>query len=205
MLDVTHQPSPLQLSRRAFVVAGAGFGLLCALRRDAIGGVPQATGGNLADAELRRADQRSQLCSGSNSAGVGLRGEYFANEEWRGPPVLVRTDGPVDFDSSLDWPGDRQLGRPLSARWAGWVRPPISGRYRFHADQGAARIVVAKQVLTGPDAPPDANVELAAGRYYPITLEVKRLAPAVGRLRLEWTAPHGARFVVPRALLYMPT
>ena len=23
--------------------------------------------------------------------------------------------------------------------------------------------------------------------------------------RLEWTAPHGARFLVPRALLYLPT
>jgi hypothetical protein len=53
----------------------------------------------------------------------------------------------------------------------------------------------ARQPLAGPDAAPD--VELSAGRFYPILVEVDRIAAADARIRLEWTAPHGARF--PRA------
>ena len=63
--------------------------------------------------------------------------------------------------------------------------------------------VAARQSLSGPDAARD--VELAAGRFYPILVELGRIAAADERIRLEWTAPHGARFLVPRALLYLPT
>lgn len=173
------------------------------MRRDASGQSKPAVRGDLAAAELRWADQRGQICSGSNTSGVGLRGEYFANEQCQGPVLLARVDGPVDFDRSLDWPAERQRELPRSVRWSGWVKPPLSGSYRFHANASGARITVAKQVVSGEGAGSDAKVELAAGRYHPITLEVPRLGD--NPLRLEWTAPHGSRFIVPRALLYLPT
>jgi PA14 domain len=159
----------------------------------------------MAEAELARAARRGELCSISNATGTGLRGEYYAGEPGKGDPLLVRVDATVDFDPALEWPAQLAAKRPASARWSGWVKPPISGRYRFHADQNAARLVVARQVMAGPGAAADGSIELAAGRFYPITLEIAQLAAMTGRLRLEWTAPHGARYLVPRALLFLPS
>ena len=157
-----------------------------------------------AEAELQRAAERAAMCTSANVAGVGLRGEYYASERWGGRPLLTRTDGEIDFDASFDWPAaERQ--RPLSVRWTGWIKPPLTGRYRFHTNVPGARILVSRQLVAGADAQGD--IEMAAGRFYPITVELSTVEElgSSARLRLEWTAPHGARFVVPRALLYMPT
>lgn len=159
-----------------------------------------------ADAELRRAAARADLCSTDNTKGTGLRGVYFEHGLDQGAPLLVRTDGTVDFDASFDWPGPALGGRlPGSARWQGWIKPMVSGHYRFHSDQPTASVTVARQPMAGTDASSGVTIELTAGRFYPITLEVQRLASINGRLRLEWTTPYGARFVVPQALLFMPT
>jgi len=191
-------------SRRTFLAFAGSVGVGLLVQRD---GVHAGTHrpGDLAAVEARLAAQRAELCSGKNAAGVGLRGEYFASEGCAGAPLLVRLDTAIDFDATLDWPGERRDARPRSVRWSGWVKPPIAGRYRFHAGVSAARIVVARQSLAGPDAPAQADIELAAGRFYPIAMEVDRVAAVDSRIRLEWTAPHGARFAVPRALLYLPT
>lgn len=159
----------------------------------------------LSQAELLRAERRGELCSANNAVGVGLRGEYFAETPGLGEPLLVRTDPSVDFDASLDWPADRAGQRPHSVRWSGWIKPTLTGRYRFHSTAPKSSITVARQVVAGPDAAADASVELAAGRYYPIELVVSELGGDVQRIRLEWTAPHGARYLIPRPLLFTPT
>jgi hypothetical protein len=134
-----------------------------------------------------------------------LRGEYFAKEPLASAPLLVRVDPTVDFDATLDWPANLAGRRPTAARWTGWVKPPYGGNYRFHVEQRSARVVVARQVLVEDGAATDATIHLAAGRFYPIDVDAARLDVLVGRLTLEWTAPHGARYVVPRALLFLPT
>ena len=145
-----------------------------------------------------------ELCSARNAVGVGLRGQYFAQPGWQGTPVLSRTDASIDFDASLDWPSD--VPAPRSVRWQGWVKAPISGLYRFHLDHANAHIVVARQEAVSADGRTPAALELQAGRFYPITIEIERLdAHGRGSLALEWTAPHGARYVVPRALLFLPS
>jgi hypothetical protein len=53
--------------------------------------------------------------------------------------------------------------------------------------------------------PADAAIDMASGRYYPILLEARRLDALNGRLKLEWTTPYGARYVVPRGLLFVPS
>ncbi|WP_280152731.1 PA14 domain-containing protein [Piscinibacter sp. XHJ-5] len=193
---------PGRIARRAFLVSGAAAALM--LRRDrAIDTAPR--GASLAQVELEQAARKVELCSSANAAGVGLRGEYFPEEGCRGVPLLVRLDSSIDFDASLDWPPDRAGERPLSVRWSGWIKPALAGRYRFHAGADHARVLVARQPMAGAGADAQAQIELAAGRYYPITVELDRIAGANNRIRLEWTAPHGARFAVPRALLYLPT
>ena len=188
-------------SRREWLIAGLSFASLWPVRR---GEAADERPGSMAAAELERAARRGELCSAANATGVGLRGEYFAHAIGAGEPLLARTDGTIDFDPSFEWPAARAAQRPASARWSGWVKPPISGRYRFHADQPFARVVVARQLMAGEGAAPDAAIELAAGRFYPIGVEMTALDGMAGRLRLEWTAPHGARYLVPRALLFLP-
>jgi hypothetical protein len=196
--------------RRLFLGACAGIGCVALLKKDAIAiasshASPSHGALSMAEAEMRRAEQRGELCSGANAVGVGLRGEYFAGERLQGAALLVRIDGSIDFDPSLGWPAERAREKPRSVRWSGWIKPPISGQYRFHLDAPDARVVVAKQVLVGEESPPDSRIEMVAGRYYPVTLELRRIPSGDSRIRLEWTAPHGARFLVSRALLFLPT
>jgi hypothetical protein len=201
-----HAPahSTIDASRRRVLLGGTAAALLFAPHRRAAGaGATQP--GSLAAAELRSAAERAELCSAANATGTGLRAEYFARDARRSAPLLVRIDPTVDFDASLEWPSHLAAERPASAHWAGWVKSPLSGRYRFHCDQATARVVVARQVLVGEGSAPDATIEMAAGRFYPIGLEVRRLDAIAGRLQLEWTAPFGARYVVPRALLFVPS
>jgi len=154
----------------------------------------------LALAELQSAARQSALCSARNPVGAGLRAEYFARDRWHGPPLMTRTERLNDLVDVVDVPEGAR-----SARWKGWIKAPMSGRYRFHAGLANARIVVARHELAGPDALVDASVELAAGRFYPILIEAGSIGPAIGHLELQWTAPHGARYAVPASLLHLPT
>jgi hypothetical protein len=151
--------------------------------------------------ESQRASNLMALCSAANSAGIGLRGEYFATEDCSGPAILSRVDGPVHLDPAEVW----SHGSPSSARWRGWVKPPLPGKYAFHAKHPGATIVVAHQILQVADGSTTQEIEMAAGRYYPLLLEIHGLNASTDGVRLEWTAPHGMRFVIPRALLYLPT
>ena len=158
--------------------------------------------------ELLRAEDRGNMCSGREAKAAGLRAEYFGRVQWAGPPVLVRMESPIE-DA---WPqqGVDVLGAVASARWSGWIRPPLSGAYAFHISQGAARVKVAGQWVAGSTAPGQASgwvagtVHLSAGRYYPIVIELPSVAAgpqSTQALTLQWTAPHGARYVVPKTVL----
>lgn len=141
-------------------------------------------------------------CSNRNSSGVGLKGDYFSQQTLQGELLLSRVDSTVEFEPSREWPVDRGANRPRSARWQGWVKAPLSGRYRFHGEP-SAHITVGGLPMAGRAAAPDAFLEMTAGTFYPIQMEVDSLSTT--RVRLEWTAPHGMRYVIPRALLFLPT
>ena len=181
------------LTRRRVLAAGAGAAAALVMRRDATRGAMPL---DLAQVERDQAAHRAALCTSANASGVGLRGEYYADEGCRGAPLLIRDDGIIDFDATLGWDDARR--RPRSVRWSGWVKPVWSGIHRFHAGNGEAQIVVARQALSGAARP---GIELAAGRFYPISVRLDRIRDA-GRIRLEWTPPHGARLRVPQVLLY---
>ena len=164
-------------------------------------------GGSGESADLRQAAQRLEMCSAKNVAGVGLRGEYFASQRDQRSALLVRVDPTIDFSPDLDWPASNVSARPRFARWSGWIKPPMSGRYRFHFPVPGGRVSVSQQALVGQNVAADASIELAAGRFYPVQVELD-LEVAVrpeGLIQLEWTAPHGARYLIPRSLLYLPS
>ncbi len=95
--------------------------------------------------------------------------------------------------------------RPVSARWTGWVRPPLAGRYRFHLATPRARVSLSREVVVEDGVSTGDGIELAVGKYYPIAISIDNLSPSFTGARLEWTAPYGARYVVPQALLNLPT
>lgn len=193
--------------RRGLVVACAlaGVGSLVFLRRDAVGPQPSqgSVAANLASTDVRQAEELGMRCSSRNATGVGLRGEYFKEERLRGAAWRVRTDKVVDFDATLDW--SEGSDKPRSVRWGGWVKAPLSGAYRFHCDHPGARVIVAKTDFSIGAMPPAEGLSLMAGRFYPVDLQLDRIDDqAAGRIRLEWTPPHGARFLVAQALLFLP-
>lgn len=190
----------------AGLVAAAGAAVILASRLGRPGPTSLPAGGVSHSMEIQRAAARNDVCSARNPAGVGLRGEYFAAEGMQGAPMLVRVDGVLDFDNSLDWPAEKSAQRPRSVRWTGWVKAPLSGAYHFHGSVPHMRVTVARDIVAGVDAPPGAQITMVAGRYYPLTIELDRVPVGDMRpIRLQWTAPHGSRYIPPRALLYQPT
>ncbi len=208
MQSPDHPARKAKLQRRAVlaatvgVTAVAGAGLWLFSRKET---AQPGTPTDRMTAELVRADARADMCSASNAVGVGLRGEYFAAPSLRGAAALVRVDDIVDFDQSIQWPMDDKAQKVSSVRWSGWIKPPLSGAYRFHADAPNMQVFLARELVAGEGVAPTNKVDLAAGRFYTIEIVVSKLTDSPNRIRLEWTAPHGARFVVPKALLHLPS
>lgn len=155
--------------------------------------------------ELQRAADRANMCSAREAKAAGLTAEYFSKKDFSGPALLVRQEGPLDHA----WPSaGQEVSAPVrSARWRGWVRPPFSGSFSFHTDVPGAQITVSGQPL----AHAESKVELHAGRYHPIQIELRDVATlGAGQgsnvpLKLSWTTPFGARYLLPRAVLYPPS
>lgn len=193
----------LPLLLAAFVLIAAGFGAVRVLGHDVRERNARPSSSELMAAELARASERADVCSAANAVGVGLRGEYFSEVSLRGKAALVRIDSVINFIPSEEW--SVGVGRPASVRWSGWIKPPLSGQYLFHSTSPNMRIFVARNLVAGGDSAADQRVDLAAGRFYPIEITVSEFGKSDTRISLEWTPPRGARYVIPKALLHLPT
>ena len=69
----------------------------------------------------------------------GLRGEYFANQEFRGTPALTRIDPGVNFDWGGGAPDPSLPADHFSVRWTGTLVPEESGEFRIsiRSDDGS--------------------------------------------------------------------
>ncbi len=108
---------------------------------------------------------------------VGLKGEYFNNENLEGPPALVRTDQRVNFH----WgDGSYAANAPVdhfSARWTGYFVPSVSGAYSFYtnSDDGVRLYLDDDQVIDDwqrhVETVNSGVRRLEAGRPYKVRLE----------------------------------
>ena len=153
----------------------------------------------------------------AGSSEQGLEGQYFANRNLEGPPVLTRIDSAVDFrwDRSApttdlvargELPAARALGDDnFSVRWTGQLVPPVSGRYELtvNADDGFRLEIDGRLVLDewttafrlrGKSVP----LDLEAGRAYNVRLDYFEAARDA-EVRLGWQAP-GAKAPVDEAI-----
>jgi hypothetical protein len=167
----------------------------------------QANSASLSEAEQQTAMRRNEICTSANPVGVGLLGEYFSGSLAESSLTTSRIDPVIDFDRTLDLPpGAKGIAPVKSIRWRGWVKAPLSGPYMFHLSEDVGRIELSRAIVNpGDRAGGPVKVDLVAGRFYPIVIEVPLASQIKQALRLEWTAPHGARYLIPRALLHTPT
>ncbi len=109
--------------------------------------------------------------------GTGLRGEYFANRELQGEPVLTRRDAMVNFRWSHESPGPGLPGDGFSVRWTGFITPPATGEYYVGAssDDGARLTFDGERVIDDWSDHAlrrnERKLQLEGGRRYPIVLE----------------------------------
>ena len=105
----------------------------------------------------------------------GIRAEYFKNTGFDGVPT-VRTEKWINYDPANVPPDPEVPQSPMSARWSGTIRPPLTGEYAFtlYADD-ACRLMINGKELFGFDRPvlskDEAVIWLEAGKDYQIVAE----------------------------------
>lgn len=67
----------------------------------------------------------------SSDGHAGLTGQYFANGDFSGTPVLTRVDPTVDLDLYNAVPVKGLEKGPYSIRWSGMITPPAPGDYQL--------------------------------------------------------------------------
>jgi beta-glucosidase len=121
----------------------------------------------------------------------GLRGEYFANNQLTGAPVLVRVDERMDFRWTLNSPG---RGIPFdwySVRWTGTLTAPAEGAKSIgvEGNDGYRLFLDGKLVIDNwrkqSFGARIADVQLAPGSTHEIRLEYFE-STGNARLKLVW-------------------
>ncbi len=109
--------------------------------------------------------------------GAGLKGEYFANTECAGTPVLTRVDAKVDFHWGVAVPAPGLSADGFSVRWTGRLVPDRTGEFELGvgADDGIQLFLDGRKVIDHwSDHAFEARrskVRLVAGRSYDLRIE----------------------------------
>ncbi|HIE08349.1 MAG TPA: beta-glucosidase [Armatimonadetes bacterium] len=130
----------------------------------------------------------------------GLKGEYFANKDLRGSPVLVRVDKEVNFDWGMGSPDPKVPPDNFSVRWTGKLIPPETRVYEIYArtDDGVRLWIDGRLLIDSwhdrAVATDVARIRLEAGREYEIKVEYyEHTGFAVAQLGWDygWELPAG--------------
>jgi beta-glucosidase len=103
----------------------------------------------------------------------GLKGEYFSDPAFNGPPSQVRVDNDVNFAFT---PGTTSKTSIPAVRWTGFITPSESGTYRLGLDGSLDCLWLDGKMVVDDHKSHDsramvAEVALEKGRRYPIKIE----------------------------------
>lgn len=108
----------------------------------------------------------------------GLKGEYFSNSEWKGTPVLTKTDTSINFNYGDGSPDPKVPSNNFSIRWTGKLIGPVTGKVKFAigSDDGSYLYINGKMVIdNGGDHAEQFNsaeLQMEKGKRYDIRMEV---------------------------------
>lgn len=141
----------------------------------------------------------------------GLRGEYFATSDFRGKPVMIRTDKQIDFDWNGASPSADIRAKEFSVRWSGTITAPAAGDYTFRVilahcypcNDAESYAIYLDGKLIGQQQPEVKESRPSEGAPYTIhfdnmkphdfRVDYTHVAPLFGAgLTLEWIAPSQA-------------
>ena len=129
-----------------------------------------------------------------NGSDPGVKGEYFNNQELRGPASTVRVDPRIDFNWGRYKPTAEVSADNFSVRWTGKLTPAESGRYTlgFTADDGARLYIDGRLLVeawaSNPNKTVTKEIMLEAGHSYDLRLEYFQNIRE-GVARLVWSYP----------------
>jgi len=140
---------------------------------------------------------------------VQVKGEYFANTNFAGQPVLTREEHGINFDWNAASPAEGVPAKAFSVRWTGTLTAPAPGDYTFNVnigdcypcqDREAYTLtfdgkVVAKQDSGEPresrgHTSPDFTLHFADTQPHPVQLDYSHQSPIFGAgISLRWKPP----------------
>ena len=115
--------------------------------------------------------------SGAPDAAHGLKGEYFANRNLEGRPVVTRVDKNINFDWQGGSPDPSVPDDNFSVRWTGKLIAPKSGLYLLGtaSDDGVRVYLDGKLIIDDwsdhATLVNNYSAELEHGRAYDLTVE----------------------------------
>jgi hypothetical protein len=141
---------------------------------------------------------------------VGLRGEYFDNEDFTNLK-LTRTDATVDFNWGFGSPDPLINSERFSIRWTGQVTAPASGSYIFvtRSDDGVRLWLNNQLVIDNYNSHPEtedrsAAINLIGGQSNNLRIEYFELT-ANAIIKLLWIRPGQTNpEIIPSAQLSTP-
>jgi beta-glucosidase len=126
------------------------------------------------------------------SAGAGLWGEYFDNNELSGAPAASRLDAHVDFFWGKQKPVPEISVRQYSVRWSGAIVPEQGGRHLFYSRcrNGHYRIFIGGRAIIDTwererNGMHRAELTLEAGRRYDVLIEWRKTRVS-GNMKFGW-------------------
>ena len=139
--------------------------------------------------------------------GDGLKGDYFANTNLSGAPVLSQVDSVVLFD----WDEHAPTGLPspdfFSIRWTGEIQAKFTEPCTFYlyTDDGVRVWLNEKLIIDNwvdqYEGESTATVNLTAGQRYLLRIEYYQNR-SQAHARLMWSSPSLSKQIVPQSQLY---
>jgi hypothetical protein len=142
-----------------------------------------------------------------NERQPGIHGQYFDNKDLDGEPKISRVEQKIDFNWGGGSPGDGVGGDNFSARWTGYLKPTVSGRYLIegYADDAIQVVIDGKKHPENGRAGKTVikDLQLKAGRFYPIEINYHE-GGSGARAQLFWWNEEKTvnRQIIPTANLF---